>query len=154
LIIWFDEFIRQFRSVKSEQGHRGRRSSPRGHSRGASETSQKSIVLSVCTNPEPDDKLSLDDRESTIAEPNTGRIDWPGSVDLPELQAWMTRIVAEASVRLTHAPPDLVRQIGIRATEALGGPRRQRASGSSALVRPARCSPSASSARCAKASCD
>jgi len=38
------------------------------------------------------DNLSLDDRESTIAEPNTGRIDWPGSVDLLELQAWVRTV--------------------------------------------------------------
>jgi hypothetical protein len=119
-----------------------------------SETPQQTIVVGMRADPEPDDNVSVEHGERTIAEADTGRIDRAGGVDLFEPQTGMLRIVAEEPLGRARAAPDVVGQLSERVAEVLGRPRRQRSSGSRALVRPARCSSSALSARRAKASWD
>ena len=119
-----------------------------------SEAPQQTIVVGVCADPVPDRQISVEDGEGAIAEANAGRIDRTGRMDLFEPQAGMLRIVEEEPVCRARAAPYVFGQLSVRASEALGRPRRQRASGSRALVRPARCSVSASSARRARASWD
>ena len=102
--------------------------------------------------PEPHDDLGVDDPERAMAESHPCGVDGPGGVDVLEVEAWVVRIFLETAVGFTGPALDMIWWPAVGFAESAGRPRGQRASGSSGLVLPARCSARASSARRASAS--
>ena len=110
--------------------------------------------VEACLNESPPEPETQAAGKRTVSEPDAGCIDRLSRMHLLETEARMVRGVPEAPVGFTSAALDVLGQPSIRLAKAPGGLRDQRASGSRASVRPARCSLRASSARRSRACCD
>lgn len=59
---------------------------------------QKTIVLSVTADPEPDDLVILQEAESSVAEGDTDGVDRVTVVDPFELETWVPGVLAKETV--------------------------------------------------------
>src|SRR6267142_6522599 len=109
------------------------------------------VVIRMGPNPEPDHRVPVPHREGPIAQTHTGGINRALWMHGLEAQARVLGIVTKQALGETGLVLHLRRECGEGFAKPLGGVGGQSVSASSALVRPARCSASASSASCSSA---
>jgi len=71
-----------------------------------SKTSDQLIVFGVRSNPEPDDRVAIDECEGTVSESDASSIDRLSRVHLLETEARVVRIDSEAPIGFTGATLD------------------------------------------------
>ena len=116
------------------------------------QTTQKTIVLGVAADPEPDDLIVFQKTESSVATADTNRVNRLNRVHSFELQTWMAGILAKQRVSLACEVSDFARQLAIRRPESRRCTRPHSLSGSSSVVLPAARSARASAASFVSAS--
>jgi len=82
--------------------------------------SEQAVVVSVATDPEPNDLVALEQRERTVPEADPDGVHRVPIVDPLEVQARMLRIGAEQPVGLLRGVPHVGRQSAVRRPEARG----------------------------------
>lgn len=94
----------------------------------------------MAADPEPDDGVAIDNGKRAVVEPDAGGVDRPSRAHPLEAEAWVARIRLEAAVSFTGAALNVLGKAPKRLAEPPSCLRNQRASGSSASVRPSLCS--------------
>lgn len=105
---------------------------------GAAQLGHQSAVLSMRTNPEPNDVLTVAKREGPVPETDARRKDWPCRMYLLDLKAGMEGVPSERAVGVSGPALNALRELSECRPKALVRVRNHIFSESRGVVRPAR----------------
>jgi len=118
------------------------------------QTFQKTVVVGVASDPEPGDRIALEQSDGTVRDGDAHGVHRLPFVDLLELEAGVLRVLAKEGVGFSSGVPNIGGQLTVRRPEARRRERCHSFSGSSGVVRPAARSARASAASLLKIFCD